>query len=132
MRGAGADALRRATLASLPPLRLELGGRQVVQRRVDALVMIHLFDEAAQVGPRIGKIAAHVEVELLFLEGARDSLGIRVAGWLADGVHADLDARGLETLGVARGSVLHTLIGVLDLGSTCGQSLVQCVAPASD
>src|SRR5215467_361527 len=80
---------RRPSGALLPaPLLLELLRRQVAQRRMDSLAIIHLVEEPTQLPQRVGEVEVLRQGHLFFLDGPHQPLGVAVLTRLADGGHA--------------------------------------------
>src|SRR5690606_6032735 len=72
--------------------RLELGGRAVGQRRVQALAIVDLLDESADRRLCRGEVAIGAAVDLLLLQGSHEALRHGVVVGTACPAHARLDA----------------------------------------
>src|ERR1043166_925725 len=125
------------------PLLLELGGRQVAERGVDAFDVVDVVEEAGHLRLGVVEVTVIGEVHLLFFDGADQTFGEAVLAGLADRRHAEFDAELLQALDVSGRGVLDALIGMMDLGRGAGQgafegraseSLVEAAAqvPAAD
>jgi len=62
----------------LAPLLLKLGRRQIAERRVDALLIVDLLDEASHMFLGFGYRAVFAQVDLLFFDGADEAFGVWV------------------------------------------------------
>lgn len=107
------------------PLRLELLGRQVAKRRVDALDVVDRVDEVPDLLAGLGEVLVVGEIDLLFFDGAHEAFGVTVLAWLADRGHAESDAEFLQALDIHGGGILHALIGVMDLRCSADQGPLQ-------
>src|SRR5262245_22204207 len=104
---------RRGRLPSgallLAPLLLELLRRQVAQRRMDSLAIIHLVQEPTQLPQRVGEVEVLRQGHLFFLDGPQQPLGVAVLTRRADGRHAQEHAAVTQPLDIVGGCVLHAL-----------------------
>src|SRR6185437_2111215 len=92
---------------------LELGRRQVAERRVEAFLVVDLFEELADRSARLGQVAVFVAQDLLVLERLHERFAGRVIPRIAFARHADGDAVALEQAGVIVAGVLRAAIGVM-------------------
>jgi len=92
---------------------------------MNTLGLVHLVDEVADLDSGVGQILILTQGHFLFLDGPDDPFRIRVRRRLAPGRHADLDPRGLQAGDIARGGVLHTLVGVMDVWPPFAQGHLQ-------
>src|SRR5215470_12461279 len=76
--GVPAPPPRRLAGTLALPLLLELGRRQVAQRRVDPLDVVHRLDEAAELLPGIGEIAVLGQGDFFLLDRSHQPLGVAV------------------------------------------------------
>src|SRR5262249_5896803 len=98
------------------PLLLELRRRQVAQRRVDPLDVVHRLEEPADLPPGIGEIAALRQGNFFLLNRPHQPFRVAVLPRLADGGHADLGLAVVQTPDIVGGRVLHPLTRMMDLG----------------
>ena len=81
-------------------LGLERDGRLIAERGMQALAVIDLVDEGADVARRVAVIAIASAVDLFALEGSDEALGLGVVVGIADPAHAGGDALALQEAGV--------------------------------
>ena len=94
-------------------LCLELGRRQIAQGRVQAFLVVDLFDEHVDRGPRIGQIAAFLMQHLFVLQRLHERLTRGVVPGIALAAHADLDAMPLQPVRLVVAGILAAAIGVI-------------------
>ena len=95
-------------------LGLERDGRLTAKRGMQALAIVDLVDEAADVARRVAVIAIAGAVDLFALEGSDEALGLGVVVRIADPAHAGGDPVGLQEAGVLGTGVLHAAVGMVD------------------
>ena len=115
---------------------LELNGRQVTKRRVDALVHVNLVQKVAELGIDVSIAQVMRQVNFLLFESAHQAFGIAVLSGLPDFSHTDGDVGLGERGNIGCGCVLDSLVGVVDtrwltlrqgtLQGGQGQRLVEC------
>ena len=89
--------------------RLELSRGQIAQRGMDALVLVHVVQEAPNLRVGIGAILVLGECHLLLFDRPHEPLGIPLLAWLALLSPADVRAEVLQPDDVGRRGVLHPL-----------------------
>src|SRR5688500_9673325 len=95
------------------PCRLKLDWGERAECRMNPLRPIDGIDELPDRRQRIWKVAVLREVDLLFVDGPDDALGIAVLPWFADRRHPDLDPRGLQGLDIPGRRILKPLVTVV-------------------
>ena len=100
-------------------VRFKLGGWLIVQRRVQSLVIVDIFNERADPLTRVVEIAIISPVYLLLLECFHEALSFRIVVWIPDPAHAWLNIMCGEHLSIVAACVLYTAIGVMDQSSRC-------------
>src|SRR2546423_11496042 len=93
---------------------LERDGRLIAERGVQALAVVDLVDEGADVVCRDAVITIAGGVDLFTLERSDEALGFGVVVGIADPAHAGGNSVGLQQAGVLGTGVLHAAVGMVD------------------
>src|SRR5271166_115320 len=72
------------------PVLLELHRRQIAQRRMDPLVIVHVVQEAAQLTPGLGVALIVRQIDFFLLDGSHKALSEAILFRRSDCGHADL------------------------------------------
>lgn len=94
--------------------RLELRRGQVAERRMDALTLVDVVQEAPDLRVGVGKVAILRQGHLLFFDRPHQPLGIAVLPGFTLLGHTDPRAEFAQARHVGGGRLLHALVGVMD------------------
>jgi hypothetical protein len=97
----------------------ELKGRSVSERRVQAVAVVDICDEAIDPAAGVTEVGEGLAVDL-GLQCLHEAFGLGVVEGIAQSAHADGDVAIGQSLAIGDGGVLHAAIGVVDQLPGCG------------
>ena len=129
------EKTHKEAAAQRPPcvcaaVALELGRRQVAERRVQALLVVDLLQKHAHAGLGLGQIAIFRAVDLFVLQGFHKRFARGIVPGIGFPRHADADAVVLEQLRVIGAGVLHAAIGVMHQSRPTARRLANAMCKA--
>src|SRR5215831_17194178 len=93
---------------------LELSWRQIAQRRVQAFLVIDLFQKQADGSASFVKVPVFSAINFLVLQSLHERLAGGVVVRIPAPAHADANTVSCQQVHVVAGGVLHALVGMMD------------------
>jgi hypothetical protein len=92
---------------SLSEFVLEGNGGFIAERGVEAVGVVDVVDEGADVASGVFEVGVGPAVDFLGLQGLHEALGFGVVVWIARPAHAALEPAPVQTSRVSVAGVLH-------------------------